>query len=135
VSPLDAFLVPYEATTELTWDPGDYAAVDFAPLYRFTPEFAAGVTAGYWSKRADRYAYRAAQDSIDVATVLGTPTPANVLDQGTSERSVRLGVALTYVGPKVEGGFTVEHTVSGAGGLVAATTVYRLVVKVSRQLF
>ena len=80
VSPLDAFLVPYEATTVLSWDPGDYAAVDFAPLYRFAPQFAAGVTAGYWTKRADRYGYRSAQDSITIATALGAPTPASVLD-------------------------------------------------------
>ncbi len=135
VAPLDAFLVPYEATTVLSWDPGDYAAVDFAPLYRFAPQFAAGVTAGYWTKRADRYGYRSAQDSITIATALGAPTPASVLDQGTSERWVRLGVALSYLGPTVEGGFTVEHTVSGAGGRVAAATVYRLVLRVSRQIF
>jgi len=135
VSPLDAFLIPYQATTVLSWDPGDYAAVDFAPLYRFAPQFAAGVTAGYWTKRADRYVYRSAQDSLAIATVLGAPTPASVLDQDTSERWVRLGVALSYVGPTVEGGFTVEHTVSGAGGRVAAATVYRLVLRVSRQIF
>ncbi len=135
VSPLDAFLIPYQATTVLSWDAGDYAAVDFAPLYRFAPQFAAGVTAGYWTKRADRYAYRSAQDSLAIATALGAPTPASVLDQDTSERVVRLGVALSYVGPTVEGGFTVEHTVSGAGGRVAAATVYRLVLRVSRQIF
>ena len=135
VSPPDAFLIPYQATTELNWAPGDYAAADVAPLYRFTPQFAAGVTFGYWTKRADRYSYRTADDSLAIATVLGAATPASVLDQGTSQRWVRLGVALTYVGPAVEGGFTVERTVSGAGGQVAAATVYRLVLRVSRRLF
>ncbi len=135
VSPLDTFLIPYQATTELNWAPGDYAAADVAPLYRFTPQFAAGVTLGYWTKRADRYSYRTPDDSAAIATVLGAATPASVLDQGTSERWVRLGVALTYVGPTVEGGFTVERTVSGAGGQVAAATVYRLVLRVSRRLF
>ncbi len=135
VSPLDAFLVPFQATTVLNWDPGDYAAIDFAPLYRFLPQFAAGVTIGYWSKRADQYSYRTAQDSLAIATALGAPTPANVLDQGTSARWLRLGVAFTYTGPAVESGFTVERTVSGAGGQVAAATVYRLVLRISRKLF
>jgi len=135
VAPFDAFLVPQQATTVLNWKPGDYAAVDFAPLYRFAPRFAAGVTAGYWTKQADHYSYRAPQDSLDLTARLGTPMSAGVLDQGTSERRVRLGVAFTYVGPAVEGGFTVEQTVSGAGGQVAAATVYRLVLRVSRQLF
>ena len=70
---------------------------------------------------------------------LGEPlivtTPANVLDQGTSARWLRLGVAFTYTGPAVESGFTVERTVSGAGGQVAAATVYRLVLRISRKLF
>ena len=135
VAPFGAFLVPFQATTVLNWDPGEYAAVDFAPLYRFAPQFSAGVTLGYWTKRADHYRYLAPQDSLSLAARLGTPIAASVLDEGTSERWLRLGVALTYVGPRVEGGFTVERTVSGAGGQVAAATVYRLVLRVSRKLF
>ena len=135
VSPFGAILVPIQATTVLNWDPGDYAAVDFAPLYRFAPQFSAGVTLGYWTKRADRYSYLAPQDSLDLAARLGTPIPASVLNEGTSERWVRLGIALTYTGPAVESGFTVERTVSGAGGQVAAATVYRLVLRISRKLF
>jgi hypothetical protein len=135
VAPPAAFLVPFQAMTVLNWDAGDYLAVDFAPLYRFAPQFAVGATAGYWTKRADRYSYLAAQDSADVAAQLGAPTPANVLDEGTSERRLRLGVAVTYTGPRVEGGFTVERTVSGAGGQTPAATVFRLVMRVSRKLF
>jgi len=134
VAPFDAFLVPYEATTELAWTPGNYIALDCAPLYRLTPEFAAGFTVGYYSKAADHYSYQTAADSTTLATTLGVPIPAAVLDQGTSERWVRLGAAITYVGPVLEGGFTVERTVSGAGAQVPAATVFRLVLRLSRKL-
>jgi hypothetical protein len=131
----DAFLVPFQATTVLNWDVGDYLAIDFAPLYRFTPNFGVGLTAGYRTKRADHYSYQSAQDSLDLATRLGTPVPASVLDQGTAQRWLRVGVAVTYAGPKLEGGFTVEQTVSGAGGPVPAATVFRLVLRVDWPLF
>src|SRR5438876_6063742 len=50
VAPWDALLVPAAATADLRWDPGDYVGVDVAPLVRLAPEFAAGVTAGYFSR-------------------------------------------------------------------------------------
>jgi hypothetical protein len=135
VAPGDAFLVPYQASTVLNWDVGDYLAIDFAPLYRFTPNFGVGLTAGYRTKRADHYSYQSAQDSLDLAIRLGSPLPASVLDQGTAQHWLRVGVAVTYAGPKMEGGFTVEQTVSGAGGPVPAATVFRLVLRVDWPLF
>src|SRR5947209_5574502 len=136
VAPFGTILVPIAATSELRWDPGDYAGVDFAPLFRLAPQFAAGVTAGYWTKQRDRYAFRSPQDSLDLASRLGAPTSAALLEQGTSERRLRLGVALTYVGPNVEGGFSIEQTVSGGSGAVTpAAAVYRIVLRTSRKLF
>jgi hypothetical protein len=135
VAPSDAFLVPFQAMTELNWDVGDYLAVDFAPMYRFTPNFAVGFTAGYRTKRADHYSYQSEQDSLDLADRLGAPIPASVLDQGTAQRWLRVGLAVTYAGPKTEGGFTVERTVSGAGGPVPAATVFRIVLRVDWPLF
>ena len=136
VAPFGTILVPIAATSELRWDPGDYAGVDFAPLFRLAPQFAAGVTAGYWTKQRDRYAFRSPQDSLDLASRLGAPTSAALLEQGTAERRLRLGVALTYVGPNVEGGFSIEQTVSGGSGAVTpAAAVYRIVLRTSRKLF
>jgi hypothetical protein len=135
VGPHATLLVPRAATALLDWDPGDYAALDVAPLYRFSPHFGAGFTAGYWTKRRDSYAYRSMQDSVDVATRLGAPVPAAVLDAGTSQRWVRLGVALSYIGPDVEGGFSIEQTVDARGGRVPATTVFRIVLRTSRWPF
>jgi len=134
VAPWYALLVPFEATTALRWDPGDYLAVDVAPLVRLAPQFAAGFTAGYWTKGRDHYTFQSPQDSIDLATRLGIPTPASLLDDGTSERRLRLGFALSYVGTTVEGGFSIEQTVTGAG-VVPAATVYRIVFRTSRKLF
>jgi len=134
VAPPDAFLVPAAATSSLRWDPGDYVGVDVAPLVRLAPEFAAGFTAGYWTKGRDRYAFQSSQDSTALASRLGVPTAASVLDAGTSERRLRLGFALTYHGATVEGGFSIEQTVSG-GPLVPGGTVYRLVMRTSRKLF
>lgn len=134
VAPFDAFLVPATATANLRWDPGDYVSVDVAPLARLSSEFAAGLTAGYFSKKRDHYAYQSAQDSVALATRTGFPTAANVLDAGTSQRWLRLGFAVTYHGPTVEGGFSIEQTVSGAG-IVPAATVYRIVFRTSRKLF
>ena len=136
VAPFGAILVPFAATTTLAWDPGDYAGVDVAPLYRFAPRFAAGVTASYWIKHADRYTFRSAQDSLDLAMRLGAPTSAALLDEGTAERRLRFGVALTYVGPSLEGGFSIEQTVSGGtAGVTPAAPVYRIVLRTSRKLF
>ncbi len=134
VAPWDAFLVPAAATADLRWDPGDYVGVDVAPLVRLAPEFAVGVTAGYFSKQRDHYAFQSPQDSVALATRMGFPTPASVLDEGTGQRWLRLGFAVTYHAPGVEGGFSIEQTVSGAG-LVPAVTVYRLVLRVTRRLF
>jgi len=134
VAPFDAILVPFAATADLAWDPGDYAAVDFAPLYRFAPQFAAGLTAGYWTKGRDHYSFRSPQDSTDLATRLGAPTSASVLDQGTSERRLQLGVAVTYVAPEVEGGFSIQQTVTGAG-VTPAAAVFRIVLRASWNLF
>jgi hypothetical protein len=134
VAPPDAFLVPVAATASLRWDPGDYVGVDVAPLVRLAPEFAAGFTAGYWTKQRDRYAFQSPQDSVALATRLGAPMPASVLDEGTAQHRLRLGFAVTYHGATVEGGFSIEQTVSG-GGRVPAATVYRLVLRTSRKLF
>ncbi|PYO96858.1 MAG: hypothetical protein DMD60_08895 [Gemmatimonadetes bacterium] len=134
VAPWDAFLVPAAATAALRWDPGDYVGVDVAPLVRLAPEFAAGFTAGYFSKARDHYAFQSAQDSVALATRLGFPTPASVLDAGTSQRWLRLGFALTYHAPSVEGGFSIEQTVSAAG-LVPGATVYRIVLRTTRKFF
>jgi len=134
VAPWDAFLVPAAAMADLRWDPGDYVGVDVAPLVRLAPQFAAGFTAGYFSKTRDRYAFQSSQDSVALATRMGFATPASVLDQGTAQRWLRLGFALTYHAPGVEGGFSIEQTVSGAG-LVPGATVYRLVLRATRKLF
>jgi hypothetical protein len=134
VAPPDAFLVPAAATTSLQWDPGDYAGVDVAPLLRLAPEFALGFTASYWSKQRDHYTFQSPQDSIALATRLGVPTSASVLDEGTSQRRLQLGFAVTYNGPTLEGGFSIEQTVSGAG-VVPAATVYRLVLRTARKFF
>lgn len=136
VSPQTTLLVPRGATARLDWNPGDYLAVDVAPMLKLGRFAAVGVTFGYWTKRRDHYAYRAAQDSIAVEAALGAPTAARVLDGGTSERRVRLGAALTYVRPDMEGGVSVEQTVSaGRGGMVPAATVYRIVMRTSRWPF
>jgi hypothetical protein len=136
VAPADAFLVPKAAWSRLTWDPGDYLGVDFAPMLRLNARFAAGMTVGYWSKTQDRYRFATPQDSIDLAGRLGGPVSAAILDAQTAERRVRLGGAITYVGPRDEAGVSVEQTISGAaGGTVPAATVFRIVMRTSRRLF
>ena len=135
VAPPDAFLVPAAATASLRWDPGDYVGVDVAPLVRLAPEFAVGFTAGYWTKQRDRYAFQSPQDSVALAGRIGAPIAASVLDEGTSERRLRLGFAATYHGATVEGGFSIEQTVSGVGGFIPGATVYRLVMRTARKLF
>jgi hypothetical protein len=135
VAPQTDLLVPHAALTRLNWDPGDAVAVDFAPLLRFSDHFAVGMTAGYFTKRRDAYRFASAADSVALATRLGAPRSAAVLDAGTSERRLRLGVAVTYAGPNIEGGFSIEQTVSGAGGRIPAATVYRIVLRASRWPF
>jgi hypothetical protein len=135
VGPHTRLLIPYAATARLNWRPGNYAAIDVAPMYRFHPNFGFGVSAGYWTKQRDRYSYRSPQDSIDVATRLGSPVAAGVLDAGTSQRWLRLGVVMTYAVPEVEGSFSLERTVTGSGGRVPAATVFRVVMRTSRWPF
>src|SRR6266581_4056596 len=130
----DALLVPAAAAADLRWDPGDYVGLDVAPLVHLAPQFAAGFTAGYFSKARDHYAFQSSQDSVALATRLGVPTPASVLDARTSQRWLRLGFAVTYHAPTVEGGFSIEQTVSGAG-LVPGATVYRIVLRTTRKFF
>lgn len=137
VGPETQPLLPRAATAVLGWRPGDYAAIDIAPLYRFHPSFAAGFTAGYFTKARDHYAYRTSADSVAVAGAYGSPVAASVLNAGTSQRWVRLGVALSYVGRDVEGGLSIEQTVSAAagGGRVPAASVFRLVMRTTRWPF
>jgi hypothetical protein len=137
VGPQATLLLPRAATALLDWDPGDYLAVDVAPLYRFSPYFGAGLTAGYYTRTRDHYSYRSTQDSVQVAAAHGFDVPASFLDAGTSQRWVRLGVAITYRGPEgsVEGGLSFEQTVSGAGGRIPAASVFRVVMRTSRWPF
>jgi hypothetical protein len=135
VGPIDKLFLPATTLARLRWDPGDYIAVDFAPMYRFSPRFAAGVTAAYYTQQRDRYSFLSPQDSIALSGLVGGPVSAGVLDAGTGIRQARLGVAVTYVGPRLEGGFSLERTVSGAGGLVPVATVFRIVLRQSILLF
>jgi hypothetical protein len=135
VGPQSVLLIPHAALATLNWDPGDYLAVDIAPMFRVGKDFGVGFTAGYWTQTRDRYTYRVAQDSIDVATRLGAPVSAAVLNAGTALRWTRLGVALTYATSDLEGSFSVEQTVSGSGGLVPVASVFRIVMRTSRWPF
>ena len=135
VGPAEQLFLPLGALARLRWDPGDYAAVDVAPMYRFSRTFAAGMTAGYYTQGRDRYTFLSAQDSTALAARLGGPVSAGVLDVGTAQRHARLGLAMTYVGSRLEGGFSVERTVSGAGGPVPVATVFRIVMRQTIQLF
>ena len=135
VGPQDSLLLPHAALARLNWDPGDYAAFDVAPMYRFSRNFGVGFTVGYYTQQRDRYTYRSAQDSIDVATNLGAPVSASVLDAGTAWRWTRLGAAMTYVAPGLEGSVSIEQTVTGAGGWVPVSTVFRVVMRTSRWPF
>jgi hypothetical protein len=134
VGPPAALLTPHAALATLAWDPGDYAAIDVAPMYRFAKSFGVGFTAGYYSQTRDRYTYRAAQDSVDIATRLGTPISASILNAGTGSRWTRLGFAMTYVGSDVEGSLSFEQTVSGSA-LVPVASVFRIVMRTSRWPF
>ncbi|MGH7612549.1 MAG: hypothetical protein ACREMW_00725 [Gemmatimonadales bacterium] len=135
VGAADQLLLPIGALARLRWDPGDYAVVDVAPMYRFSRTFAVGLTAGYYTQGRDRYAFLSPQDSTSLATRLGGPVSAGVLDAGTAQRHARLGLAMSYVGPTLEGGFSVERTVSGAGGPAPVATMFRVVMRQTIQLF
>jgi hypothetical protein len=135
VGPLDQLLLPATTLARLRWDPGDYVAADFAPMYRFSPHFAAGFTAAVYTQQRDHYSFLSPADSTALATQAGTPLSAAVLDAGTGIRVARLGLAVSYIGPRAEGGFSVEQTVSGAGGPVPVATVFRIVLRQSLQLF
>ena len=135
VGPQSVLLLPRAALATLNWDPGDYVAIDVAPMYRFSKTFGAGFTFGYFTKQRDHYTYRSAQDSTLLATRLGAPVPASVLDAETAEQWTRLGVAITYTSPAYEGGLSFEQTVSGAGGHVPAASVFRIVMQTSRWPF
>lgn len=133
--PHEGLVKPLGSLALLNWDPGDYLGLDVAPFYRFSRYFGAGFTAGYFTKQRDRYTYRSAQDSIAVETNVGAPLPASDLNLRTPERSLRLGVGMTYMSADMEGSFSVEQTVSGAGGRVPATTVFRVLMRTSRWPF
>ncbi len=135
MAPPGFFWVPSAADARLSWKPGNYLGVDVAPMYKFTPTFAAGVTGSYYTQRPDRYTFRSPQDSTALATRLGVPTSASVLDAGTGIRFLRLGVAVTYTGPLWEAGFSVLQTVSGGGAAVPASTVFRIVLRTYRVIF
>ena len=137
IGPQSELLLPHASLATLKWDPGDYFALDLAPLYRFSKFFGAGFTAGYYTKQSDHYSYRSAQDSLDVTTHMGgTPLAAALLDPGTSVRRWRLGAAMTYMGPGVEGSASFEQTVSASvGERVPAATVFRIVMRLSRWPF
>ena len=135
VAPQDSLLVPIAALSNLRWDPGDALSLDVAPMYRFNQYFGAGVTVGYFTKQRDHYTFASAADSVALATRLGSPRSASVLDAGTAERRLRLGVAVTYIGPGVEGGLSFEQTVSGYGGVIPVTSVLRIVMRTSHWPF
>jgi hypothetical protein len=130
----DPFLLP-TTLAHLRWDPGDFVALDVAPMFRFSPRFAVGLTASYYAQGQDHYGFFSPQDSTAFATQIGGPANVSVLDAGTAIRQTRLGFALTYAGPRLEGGFSVQQTVSGAGGLVPVATVFRIVMRQTILLF
>ena len=135
VGPADDPFLPPTALARLRWDPGDYVAIDVAPMYRFSRRFAVGLTASYYAQGQDRYGFFSPQDSTAFATQIGGPANVSVLDAGTAIRLTRLGFAVTYAGPRLEGGFSVQQTVSGAGGLVPVATVFRIVMRQTILLF
>ena len=139
VGPQSQLLQPHATLATLDWDPGNYVAFDFAPMYRFSKFFGAGFTAGWYTKAEDHYRYRSRQDSIDVATNSGAAVAADVLDGGTAARRWRLGFALTYLSPEAEGALSFEQTVSAtaeeAGTRIPAASVFRIVLRLTRWPF
>jgi hypothetical protein len=134
VGPVDQFL-PATTLARLKWDPGDYVALDVAPLYRFSARFAAGITASYYRQGLDQYAFRSPQDSVALATQMGGPVDLSVLEAGTAVRQTRVGFAVTYAGPRLEGGLSLDRTVSGSGGPVPVATQVRIVIRQTIVLF
>jgi len=135
VGPADDPFLPPTTLAHLRWDPGDFVALDVAPMFRFSSRFAVGLTASYYAQGQDHYGFFSPQDSTAFATQIGGPANVSVLDAGTAIRQTRLGFALTYAGPRLEGGFSVQQTVSGAGGLVPVATVFRIVIRQTILLF
>lgn len=135
VGPGTDVLLARGATALLNWDPGDYFVLDVAPLIRLHPNFAAGLTIGWSTQGEDRYSYRSEEDSLAVEAELGAPVAANLLDAGTGISRVRLGGAVTFVGPVFEGSFVVEKVVNASGGWTAAQTRFRLVMRATHRLF
>src|SRR2546425_2674473 len=85
VAPFGTILVPIAATSELRWDPGDYAGVDFAPLFRLAPQFAAGVTAGFLTKQRGRCWFRSPRDYLGLGSPFGVSKSGALLVQGYAE--------------------------------------------------
>jgi len=135
VGPADDPFLPASTLALLRWDPGDYIAVDIAPMYRFSRRFSVGFTASYYTQGQDRYGFYSPKDSTALATQMGGPADLSVLDAGTAISYTRLGFALTYSGPRLEGGLSMQQTVSGAGGLVPQATVFRIVMRQTILLF
>jgi hypothetical protein len=135
IGPVDRLFLPDTTLARLRWDPGDYVAVDAAPLYRFSRLFAAGITFGYYTQGRDRYAFLSPADSGVVAGKAGGPVSAAILGPGTGIRIARVGLAATFTGPRLEGGFSVERTISGAGGPVPVATQFRIVIRETLLLF
>lgn len=135
VGPGTDVLLARGATALLNWDPGNYFVLDVAPLVRLHPNFAAGLTVGWSTQGDDRYSYRSEEDSVAVEAELGTPVTANLLDAGTGISRVRLGGAVTFVGPVFEGSFVIERVVNASGGWTAAQTRFRLVMRATHRLF
>jgi hypothetical protein len=134
VGPEDDPLLPAGSFARLRWDPGDYVALDVAPMFRFSRQFSAGLTASYYRQGQDRYSFFSPADS-GFTIKNGGPADVSVLDLGTAIRFTRIGFAATYAGPRLEGGFSVEQTVNGYGGLVPVATVFRIVMRQTILLF
>jgi hypothetical protein len=135
IGPVDQLFLPATTLARLRWDPGDYVAVDIAPMFRFSTNFAAGLTAAYYRQSLDHYAFLSPQDSITVATRTGAPVDLTVLEAGTAIRQTRVGFAVTFTGPRLEGGLSVDRTVSGVGGPVPVATQLRIVLRQTILLF
>ena len=133
----DLFWVLAAADARLDWKPGNYVAIDFAPMYRFAKTFSAGFTVGYYRQGLDHYTYPTSADSTALATRLGGPISASVLDPGTDRRFWQIGFAATYQGPIWETGFSVQQTVSGwgSGASVPAGTTFQIVFRTFHSLF
>ena len=92
IGPVDQLFLPATTSARLRWDPGDYVAVDVAPLFRFSRLFAAGITFGYYTQGRDRYAFLSPQDSTDVAGRVGGPVSPAVLEAGNGDPAGAAGV-------------------------------------------